>query len=135
MDKEVLEKINYEHVRKVDKFYRMFGGLSSSLTDYKHETIYLTIHISSRWNKDASTTAQKLAKCWKESNTELFAAKYYCVQIYSLNGDTGFVTSCPLPNNKLLNELISQFKQGIEELHELKNGIMVKGNFLQMELD
>lgn len=130
MNKKLLKKINHKHIHSVDKFYRMYGGLSSSLTDYKDETIYLAIHISPRWNKDASTTAQQLAECWKTCNTELFAAKYYCVHIYSINGDTGFVTSFNTPpNDKVLKEQIRQFNRGNQELHELKNGIMVKGDF------
>lgn len=69
------------HVRNVDKFYRMFSGLSSELTDYIDQTVYLKIKMNCKWLKSPYVTAVQLVKDWVH-NKELRDAKNYVVKIY-----------------------------------------------------
>ena len=61
MEKELIDKIVYHHIHKIDKNYRMFAGLASILDDYIDATLYITIHKKSKWKKDYIVTAKQIA--------------------------------------------------------------------------
>ena len=48
-----LSTVSDKHIHGVDKFYRMFAGLSSYLLSYENEIIELEIRFSKRWPKPA----------------------------------------------------------------------------------
>jgi hypothetical protein len=75
------KKINNNYIHSVDKFYRMFSGLSSYLLSYENETIELEIEVSSRWEKDPRTTSIQLSSSWRRSCHELSDAKKYKVHL------------------------------------------------------
>lgn len=54
-----IQEINYSHVRRVDKIYRMHAGLSSELMSYENDAVFLQIkntnrHILSTFNSAAA---------------------------------------------------------------------------------
>jgi hypothetical protein len=86
-----IKTITEKHIRKIDKFYRMFSGLSSELIEYNNDVIHLKIKVSKKWPKDSLTTAKQIAQDWKDFNSELKDAKSFVVEIYHISGSTGFV--------------------------------------------
>ena len=75
-----LEAVRDKHIRKVDKFYRMYGGLSSDLISFEKHVIELEIRFSNRWPKPLETTAKQLAKSWQR-NKLLNEANSYVVHL------------------------------------------------------
>ena len=91
MDIKTIEEINDHHIRHVDRFYRMFSGLSSRLTGYVGETLFLSVSINARWPKDANTTAKQIANSWTKFNPQLAGARFYDVSIQKMTSETGCV--------------------------------------------
>ena len=73
------QKINDHYIHHVDKFHRMYRGLSSSLLSYENDTIELKIEVSGRWETDPVNTAINAAKSWRSFCFELKKAKKYKV--------------------------------------------------------
>ena len=109
MEKAIRDKIVNHQVHNVDKFYRMFSGLSSMLDDYADSTIYLTIHKNSKWKKDNPTTARQLANSWRNFNDELKDAEKYQVTIIHDETLTGFAMSIEGLSESTVRKKIEKF--------------------------
>jgi len=79
MEKSIVSTINNRHICSVDKYYRMMAGLSSELTFFNEETLYLRIQTTEMWKKRPGVTARQLAECWRSFNVELSGLKKYVV--------------------------------------------------------
>ncbi len=92
MKRELINKIADRHLMEIDKYYRIFSGLSSDLDDYSDDTIYLTVKRNSKWAKGNETTARQIARNWRKVNPELRNAKKFHVTIIkrNLNGSNWF---------------------------------------------
>ena len=104
-----LEAVRDKHIRKVDKFYRMYGGLSSDLISFEKHAIELEIRYSKRWPKPLGTTAKQLAKSWQR-NKLLNEANSYVVHFYKRTNNTGLATYFPKSvEGKRLEEFCTAF--------------------------
>ena len=88
-----LNKLNRDYVMARDKFFRQFAGLSSTLTAFKDNTLFLKIETSQRWPKDPFTTALQISQSWREFSELLATATHYRVELHILQSgaDTGGV--------------------------------------------
>ncbi|TXB66197.1 hypothetical protein FRY74_06385 [Vicingus serpentipes] len=121
MNQIELNRINESHIMRVDKLYRMHGGLSSRLISYQNQTMFLEIIISNRWRKDNLTTANQIAKCWKEYNNQLANSSFFNVKIKRTEGETGFVMGLKEKQSK------TDLKKKIENLvRGEKNTILIE---------
>lgn len=126
MTKSDLDKLVYNHIKQVDKWYRLYMGLESVLTEFKNDTLYIKIKINPTWKKDHVTTARQLANDWRRFNPELFDAKNYNVKIRDVKRITGIVLSAnQVDNHSDLNELINNLKRSDSEptntsIHEIE---------------
>jgi hypothetical protein len=102
MHQENLKKIVSRHVQEVDKYYRMFAGLSSELMACTNDALYINVCTDSRWKKDHETTARQLAVCWRRHNPELHQARYYLVNMIDVAG-LHTTTDLPHPDKALRN--------------------------------
>ena len=91
MTKDQTDRINKRHIPKVDRQYRVHGGLSSELMDFENGTIILRVTISEKWTKSPEETALQLAGSWKNNNPELSSASSY--RAFILETHKGFVQS------------------------------------------
>lgn len=85
-----IKAVSLSHVQRIDKLYRMHGGLSSELVSYESGVIELEIRKGERWKKTPEVTARQLAECWKSHNRELSGAVAFVVHIYEQKTPTGF---------------------------------------------
>ena len=78
MEKELINKIADRHLLEIDKYYRIFSGLSSDLDDYSDDTIYLTVKRNSMWTKGNETTTRKnntnIVICWLQVHLLIYFA-------------------------------------------------------------
>ncbi len=131
MTKSDLEKLVYKHIKQVDKWYRLYMGLESVLTDYKNDTLFIKIKINPNWKKDYVTTASQLASDWRRFNPELYNAKYYNTKITHIKGVTGIVLSPnEVDNHNELEQLINNLKKrDSEEENTTLQEIEISGMF------
>lgn len=85
MDKSIIDQINKTHIYRVDKLYRMYGGLASLLLDYEDHTLFMKIEVHARWPKDPVTTAVEIASKWRKLRPELAEARFYNTTIYFID--------------------------------------------------
>ena len=110
-----IKAISRRHVNRIDKLYRMHGGLSSELLSYESEVIELEIRKGKRWPKVPKVTARQLADCWKSSNHELSGAVAFVVHIYEQTAPTGFsVPADQLKNNDAISALAEIIRNMME---------------------
>lgn len=132
MNKEAIRKIAERHIHSVDKYYRMFGGLSSNLDDYSDSTIYITIHKNRNWKKDNATTAKQLALSWRNGCDALKEAKKYHVTIIHNETPTGFAIPLKELNDIAKVEALLQSVNDIPKKSALKEGsagVVITGYF------
>jgi hypothetical protein len=132
MEKELRDKIVNHQLHNVDKFYRMFAGLSSMLDDYENETIYLTIHKNSKWPKDNLVTAKQLANSWRNFNIELKNAAKYQVTIIHQETPTGFaINLAQLSDPSDVTAIAEAFKAATQSAEKKVQspGVVVSGYF------
>lgn len=132
MEKELRDKIVDHQLHNVDKFYRMFAGLSSMLDDYVDETIYLTIHKNSKWPKDNHVTAKQLANSWRNFNSELKSAQKYQVTIIHEETPTGFaINLAQLADPSDVTAIAEAFKAATQSAEKKVQspGVVVSGCF------
>ena len=130
MDMEQIKEINYWHVKGVDKYYRMFAGLSSEFIDLLDDTLYLKIHISPQWNINPHITAKKLAVSWVKNNPQLTRVKRYHVTIINIDGETGFAINPKAMEDTIdVQILLNRFEQGDQEMKTSKEGLVIEGIF------
>ena len=94
-----LSTVSDKHIHGVDKFYRMFAGLSSYLLSYENGIIELEIRFSKRWPKPVEETALQLANSWRR-NDLLQKAKGYHVHLYKRIVNPGIARQTPNQENK-----------------------------------
>lgn len=136
MEKAIRDKIVNHQVHNVDKFYRMFSGLSSMLDDYADSTIYLTIHKNSKWKKDNPTTARQLANSWRNFNEELKDAEKYQVTIIHDETPTGFIMDIEDLNKSSAFEKIREFIKSTPQntsVNSQSEGLVYTGYFDDQE--
>ena len=104
--------ISDRHIRRIDKLYRMHGGLSSNLLSYDDQVIELEIRKTARWNRSPEVTARQLADSWRSGNAELSGAVAFLVHLYEQHVPTGFsVAAEDLKTMDALDVLVAQIKQ------------------------
>jgi hypothetical protein len=119
MDKQTLRRISDHHIGTVDKFYRMYAGLSSDIDDYADSTIYITIRKNSIWPKDNETTAKQIAGDWRKYSEALRQAKKYHVAIINSDAPTGFVFNHNASDDSAIEAAIEALKN-IPPMDDLK---------------
>ncbi len=81
LDADALEAINKAHCLTVGKFFQMFAGTSSKLTDYKDGTIHLIIHAPEAAPRNKTRyVVRNIAKSWRRwhfPDAVRFVAKVY----------------------------------------------------------
>lgn len=106
-----IRAISIRHVNRIDKLYRMHGGLASVLVSYQSVVIELEIRHSSKWGKPPDVTARQLAECWRKSNPELSDAVAFVVHIYEISTSPGFsVPAKKLTSQEALDSLFDLLK-------------------------
>lgn len=118
------QKINDQYIHQVDKFNRMFRGVSSSLISYENNTIELKIEVSRRWATDAVNTATHAAKSWRSFCIELKKAKKYKVHLSCLAPglDTGGafrITDDEAEMDRLIERLLQSVKHGAPPIYTI----------------
>ena len=87
---DFLRAINRRHVNTVDKFFRMFVGASSTLTDLDGSVFDLEIKVDRRVASDSlRQLAGNMARSWHR-NPELEGCRECRVRILRQEGPTGF---------------------------------------------
>lgn len=112
---EEVEEIGDKHVRSVDKFYRMFSGLSSELTGVKNGILYLEITISPRWNKTIPQTVAQLITSWKTNNKILQDTIGCEVTVFNSYSLPGFVLHPQDIGTPYAKKLIAQYNANDEK--------------------
>ncbi len=113
MNKKELSEINFSYTKCCGKYYKMFAGLSSELTNIEDETIHLKIKFSPKWTKDPVSTAVQISQSWqsylKHKNIRL---TNYHVTIYFLQKreETGFCFNASVSRAELI-EAINRLKK------------------------
>lgn len=59
-----IQALSQAHIRHVDKWYRMFAGLSSDLKRYEDGILTLEIHNTAQHLPSDDVTALKMARSW-----------------------------------------------------------------------
>ena len=110
-----IKAISQRHIHRIDKLYRMHGGLSSELVSYESGVIELEIRKGKRWPKPPEVTARQLAECWRSSNQELSGAVAFVVHLYEQETSTGFsVPTSQLQDKKAVLTLAESIRETIK---------------------
>lgn len=86
-----IDAINLSHAHRIDKWFRMYAGLSSELMSYESGVIELEIRKSAKWTRSHEATARQFADTWKRSNQELSEAVAFLVHLYDRKVPPGFI--------------------------------------------
>jgi len=131
MTESVLNELVYRHIKGVDKWYRLYMGLESKLTNFENDSLFLTIKINPKWKKDFPTTARQIANDWRRFNPELYKARSYAVTIIQISYQTGFVLSKEQVENKsLLQQLIDNFMdRDFTDKNSYQSPVKILGTF------
>ena len=98
------------YIKNIDKMYRMYAGISSSLKSYNNGIITLEIHNSEKKKPSDFNTAIEFALKWACLNKELKEAEGFVVLFYK-TGSTGFAISAEGAKDATLKKLISELKE------------------------
>jgi len=120
-----IETINSFYIRNIDKYFRMFAGLSSRLTRYDEDVIYLEIvnnqtHLLSTYN-----TAVVFAYKWKNHNPELNDAKGFVVIFKDSDSPQGFAfraTESPEKLSEKITRTLQKMKTEQTVIHAIFSG-------------
>jgi len=111
-DKIDIAAISNRHICRIDKLYRMYGGLSSKLLSYDDQVIELEIRKSALWSKSPEVTARQLSNDWRRCNAELSGAIAFIVHLYEQHVPTGlFVAAEELKTMDALDVFVAQVKR------------------------
>ncbi len=84
--------INERHISRVDKFFRMFAGASSTLLEVRNFSFLLEIKIDSRVTEEsAPQLVWNIAQSWRSRNPELENCLTCIVDLRRSPGPTGFM--------------------------------------------
>lgn len=110
LSKSDIERIDSCFVRGVDKWIRMYAGMSSNLEKYENDIIYLRIENTEKHFPSNYETAIKRVKTWIEFNKELCDAKEFVVSFYNTKS-TGFVLNHEdLKDGNKINQVVEELK-------------------------
>jgi len=84
-----LEEINEQHIRSVDKFFRMCAGVASKLTGFRAGFLYLDVRVDDRLRVPVETIVRNIAASWRQEK-ELNGARGYSAVIYQRLRWSGF---------------------------------------------
>ena len=84
-----VDRINRDHLHAIDKLYRMFAGVSSTLTGVSHGTGYLHVTIHRHWERSAADTAMQFIKSWTQQNSVLERLDGWEVTIINKHSQAG----------------------------------------------
>ncbi len=85
-----LEEINQQHVARVDKYFRMFHGLSSYAAGFHAGQIYLEVRLDRRFQGDPDEMVRKVAATWR-NEPEFAEAEGYSALLYRTARQQGFI--------------------------------------------
>ena len=115
--KEKVREINNKHMFETDKWFRMNGGISSTLIDYKNDIAHIEIkNTESRFKSDINLTV-KIRDSWKRTfDSSLKEIKGFVFYLYKTNKSTGFmVVPKTVKTQKSIKELTDKMNV-VEEL-------------------
>jgi hypothetical protein len=107
---EELEKIAHRYTHQVDKYSRMFAGLSTELVRYVDGIIYIEISNSQQNVLSTYNTAVAYAISYKKSNPELKEALGFVVIFYDRENIPGFHIT-KNTHNEQIQELVNQLRK------------------------
>lgn len=110
LTQEETEKVANRFINNVDKFSRMFAGLSSNLTNYVDGIIYIEISNSQRRILSTYNTAVFFAKKYRDFNPELKDAVGFVVIFYDRDNIPGFVITKDT-RSEALQELVDELRR------------------------
>ena len=108
---ERLRAINHRHIRRVDKFYRMYAGLSSQLVRFEDDIMYVEIMNTERHILSTFNTAVAFASRWREWNEELAPARGFVVVFKKAKKPTGFSIPVSEDTKSLASKVNDAFRQ------------------------
>jgi len=109
LSKAEIDKIRDQYVRGVDKWRRMYMGLSSSLKKYEDGIVYIEIENTEKVASSDFKTAEAIVQSWVGFSKELRQARGWVVYFHKTNVPTGFTISFNDPNNKdILENFVNQ---------------------------
>lgn len=113
------------YIKNIDKLYRMYAGISSSLKSYNNGIITLEIHNSEKKKPSDFNTA--IALKWASRNIELKQAEGFVVSIYK-TVSTGFAIPADGTNDSILQQLITELKESKPtKLIGIYSGLLTEG--------
>lgn len=130
LSKSEVNKINKRYIRGVDKFRRMFVGLSSNLKKYEDGIIYIAIENMEKIKLSNFKTVEGVVESWIDCNGELKQAKGWVVFAYKTNASTGFIISnSDLENQDVIKKAINEIKVEKDlQLVNIFSGILTELN-------
>jgi len=103
--------INAWYIHEIDKFYRMYAGLASSLKKYEDGIVYIEIENTEKVRLSNLETAENIVESWINGNDKLRQAKGWVVYFYRTNASTGFVFSLnDAKNEDFIENVVKQIK-------------------------
>ena len=111
LTREQIEEINRFYVHNIDKWQRMFAGLSSDLINCEDGILYLEIVNRQTNILSAENTAIRFACSWKNANPELKNAKGFVVVFKDTDTAPGFSISANRPKEKIIQKFTEMVQQ------------------------
>ena len=124
-----IETINTFYIRNIDKFFRMFAGLSSRLNRYEDGVIYLDITNNQTHILSTRNTAVVFAYKWKNHNPEPNKARGFVVVFKNADAPQGFAFRAAGSPGKLANniaESIQAMKNDQPVFESIFSGVFAK---------
>jgi hypothetical protein len=111
MTKKEVSAINDYYIRNMDKFWRMYAGVSSQLLFYRDGILYIEIQNSEKNILSTFNTAVAFANRWRDYNDELKNAQGFVVVFKKINRETGFALSTNEGKDALVKQLTASMTQ------------------------
>jgi len=124
-----IETINTFYIRNIDKFFRMFAGLSSRLNRYEDGVRYLGITNNHTHILSTRKTAVVFAYKWKNHNPELNKARGFVVVFKNSDAPQGFAFKAAGSPGKLaknIAESIEAMENGQPVFESIFPGVFAK---------
>ena len=113
LSEEEIERININHISRLDKWFRMFGGFSSNLVQYRNEIIHIeVINTESKFESNRELIL-KVIESWKTTlQNEVKNRKGIVIYLYKTNKSVGFnIPAVRLLETRFVKSLISKIKK------------------------
>lgn len=108
MEQEKIRTLNDYYIDHVDKLYRMYTGVATTLDAAEGDTMFLTISIPPGWNKDHDETAKKMAVSIRNCLPPLRSITRFHATFRRVSHPLGFVVSPTGASIKQLAGILSQ---------------------------